>query len=125
MPERPLKPCSYPGCLKLTRDRYCPEHLMQARRYDEERGAAHQRGYGSNWQKYRITFLAQNPWCVECLKHGNFTPAKVVDHIIPHKGDMVLFWDTNNHQALCKRCHDAKTAREDGGFGNTPQVKKV
>jgi len=28
-----------------------------------------------------------------------------------------MFWDERNWQALCKPCHDAKTAREDGGFG--------
>jgi 5-methylcytosine-specific restriction protein A len=43
--------------------------------------------------------------------------AVVVDHIIPHKGDKALFWDSGNWQALCKRCHDVKTATEDGGFG--------
>jgi 5-methylcytosine-specific restriction protein A len=42
----------------------------------------------------------------------------VVDHIIPHKGDKDLFWDSNNWQPLCKTCHDEKTAREDGAFGN-------
>ncbi|WP_304879789.1 HNH endonuclease [uncultured Parasutterella sp.] len=30
-----------------------------------------------------------------------------------------MFWDESNWQALCKRCHDRKTAAEDGGFGNT------
>lgn len=28
------------------------------------------------------------------------------------------FWSVANWQALCKRHHDAKTAAEDGGFGN-------
>jgi 5-methylcytosine-specific restriction protein A len=49
--------------------------------------------------------------------------AACTDHIIPHKGDQALFWDTNNHQSLCKDCHDYKTATEDGAFGrasNTP-----
>ncbi|MCB4811684.1 HNH endonuclease [Methylovorus menthalis] len=44
------------------------------------------------------------------------TPATVVDHIKPHRGDMALFWDRNNWQAMAKECHDRKTAREDGGF---------
>jgi 5-methylcytosine-specific restriction protein A len=39
-------------------------------------------------------------------------PATVVDHIVPHRGDPVLFWDEANWQGLCKLCHDAKTARE-------------
>ncbi|WP_289184903.1 HNH endonuclease [uncultured Parasutterella sp.] len=29
-----------------------------------------------------------------------------------------MFWDESNWQALCKHCHDVKTAKEDGGFGN-------
>jgi 5-methylcytosine-specific restriction protein A len=45
-------------------------------------------------------------------------PAIVVDHIIPHKGNYKLFWDKSNWQSLCKSCHDKKTAREDGAFGN-------
>jgi 5-methylcytosine-specific restriction protein A len=36
---------------------------------------------------------------------------------------MKLFWDKRNHQALCKRCHDEKTASEDGGFGNVLREK--
>lgn len=43
--------------------------------------------------------------------------ATVVDHKIPHKGDMRLFWDRNNWQAMAKVCHDRKTAQEDGAFG--------
>jgi 5-methylcytosine-specific restriction protein A len=41
----------------------------------------------------------------------------VVDHIVPHKGEKVAFWNRANWQPLCKRCHDIKTATEDGGFG--------
>ena len=39
--------------------------------------------------------------------------AKEVDHIIPHKGNMKLFWDSdNNWSPLCKSCHSKKTAKE-------------
>jgi 5-methylcytosine-specific restriction protein A len=41
-----------------------------------------------------------------------------VDHIVPHKNDMTLFWDKANWQSLCGPCHSTKTAGEDGGFGN-------
>ena len=33
----------------------------------------------------------------------------VIDHIIPHRGDPILFWDRSNWQPLCKDCHDHKT----------------
>jgi 5-methylcytosine-specific restriction protein A len=39
----------------------------------------------------------------------------VVDHIIPHKGDMKLFWDTKNWSALCKWHHDSVKQREENG----------
>lgn len=120
MPRRPKRPCSYPGCPELTEpgQRFCNKHKKQEqKRYDQERGTAAQRGYNARWRRARKRFLAANPLCVECKKEGRLTPATVVDHIIPHKGDMKLFWDERNWQALCKRCHDRKTAKEDGGFG--------
>lgn len=43
--------------------------------------------------------------------------AEVVDHIIPHKGDKKLFWDSGNWQGLTERDHDRKTAIESSGPG--------
>ena len=43
--------------------------------------------------------------------------ACVVDHLVPHRGDRLLFWDASNWQSLCESCHNRKTARADGGFG--------
>ena len=88
-----------------------------------DRLTSSQRGYGSRWQKAREGYLRSHPLCRECEKQGKLTPATVVDHIIPHKGDQGLFWDKDNWGALCKPCHDAKTAREDGGFGNKASTK--
>jgi 5-methylcytosine-specific restriction protein A len=42
------------------------------------------------------------------------TPATVVDHIVPHRGNQKLFWDRKNWQSLCKTHHDRKTAQESG-----------
>jgi 5-methylcytosine-specific restriction protein A len=67
-----------------------------------------------------MAFLAEHPLCVDPYgSHGpTLAVATVVDHIVPHKGDAERFWDSeHNWQALCKRCHDRKTATEDGGFG--------
>nr|DAY20651.1 MAG TPA: HNH endonuclease [Caudoviricetes sp.] len=73
------------------------------------RGGAAERGYDGRWRKARIAFLQRNPLCVECMRKGVLTPATVVDHIIPHRGDKELFWNEENWQALCKSCHDRKT----------------
>jgi 5-methylcytosine-specific restriction protein A len=56
--------------------------------------------------------LEANPLCVECQKEGLVVPATIVDHITPHKGDMQLFLDPENHQSLCKPHHDRKSGME-------------
>ena len=78
---------------------------------DRVRGGADARGYDARWRKARKTFLEQHPLCAECQRNGRLTPATVVDHIVPHRGDMRLFWDEKNWQPLCKSCHDEKTGR--------------
>ena len=81
------------------------------------RGTAAQRGYGSRWQKARAIFLAEHPLCCRCGEEGQVTPATVVDHIEPHKGDQKLFWDQKNWQPLCKPHHDsAKQSEERRGY---------
>lgn len=58
--------------------------------------------------------LRQDPLCAEHLENGSAVAATEVDHV---DGD-----SSNNAPAnlrsLCKACHSAKTARENGSFGN-------
>ena len=69
------------------------------------------------WQRLRKLFLQTNPLCVFCTAKGKVTAANIVDHVIPHKGDEVKFWNQNNWQALCKSCHDSdKKIMEAGGY---------
>lgn len=122
--RKALHECCAAGCHTLTRDRYCERHSKYKER---SRLSPSKRGYNAEWRRARLSYLAEHPLCEceECKRLGRELPAEVVDHIIPHKGDKALFWDRNNWQAMNKRCHDRKTAREDGGFGNsTPYVKK-
>ena len=81
----------------------------------DRRGSAHERGYTSRWQRARVGYLRLHPLCVFCQRRGTLTPASVVDHIKPHKGDKVLFWDSDNWQPLCKLCHDSDKARIERG----------
>ena len=60
----------------------------------------------------RARQLAEHPWCEACLKAGIHEPAEEVDHIKPHRGNPVLFFDDENLQSLSKRCHSIKTASE-------------
>lgn len=65
------------------------------------------------WRKYSREFLRLNPLCQcdNCKKRDVPKPSNVTDHIVPVKdgGD---FWDSNNHQAMNRECHNRKSARE-------------
>lgn len=108
MPKSPKRPCRFPGCPNLCdHGVYCADHSDYSS--DRLRGNAAERGYDGKWRNARARFLRKNPLCVKCREKGKLTPATVVDHIIPHRGDPVLFWDEKNWQSLCKDCHDQKT----------------
>ena len=108
MPRSPKRPCRYPGCPNLCESgTYCPEHSAESP--DRQRGSAAERGYDAKWRRARKLFLQRHPLCANCLSQGVLTPATVVDHIVPHRGDHRLFWDEQNWQPLCKACHDRKT----------------
>ena len=76
------------------------------RRHDAARPSARERGYDGQWQEARRLFLHDHPDCVFCGY-----PATVVDHVIPHRGDELVFWDRGNWQPLCKPYHDQRKQR--------------
>ena len=112
MPMKPDIPCKHPGCPRLVPygSHYCEEHEALHR---GDRASSGKRGYNSRWQKARKRYLRTHPLCVRCQEEGRLVEATVVDHIKPHRGDPVLFWDEKNWQSLCKPCHDKKTWNED------------
>lgn len=75
-----------------------------------KRDAAEPSLYGSKWQRARTGFLAAHPLC-QCPACGDgkyrVVQADVVDHKVPHRGDLALFWDRDNWQSLAKKCHDS------------------
>lgn len=120
MPARATFLCAAGGCTaRVSRPGLCEAcRAAKHRDIDARRGTATERGYDGRWRKARAAFLRRNPLCVHCGREGLVVAATVVDHIIPHKGDMVAFWDSTNWAGLCRSCHSKKTASEDGGFGN-------
>lgn len=112
MPIKPKVPCRHPGCAELIPPgmKYCEQHKPL---HPEDRRSSARLGYGTAWQKARKRFLLTHPLCVECLKEGQYVRATDVDHILPHRGNQTLFWDENNWQALCHRCHSRKTRQQD------------
>ena len=112
MANKPLRPCRHPGCAELTREGYCTKHVPK-------RAARRESAEWHSWYSKRIwtddlrpAQLLREPFCRECAKQGRRVRATVVDHIVPFRGLWALFVDPANHQSLCKRCHDQKTARE-------------
>lgn len=72
------------------------------------------------WRRMSKHQLMLCPLCVFCKRQDRVTAATVTDHIIPHKGDRSLFFDTTNLQSLCKPCHDSDKAQiERNGYTNT------
>ena len=119
MPKSAPHPCRHPGCKALVRDgAFCEQHRKQAQKaYDDKRGSSSERGYNYRWQKARKTFLSRRPLCAKCAERGLITPASIVDHVIPHRGNQELFWDTSNWQSLCKPCHDSIKQAEERAAG--------
>lgn len=108
MPYKPKKSCKYPRCPNLIRvdQAYCNTHKGLNRR-----SSTTKQGYNYRWQKESKKFLAENPYCFYCMQKGLTVLASIVDHIIPHRGDMELFWNKANWQSLCKRHHNIKSAK--------------
>lgn len=128
MPSKPKRPCSFPGCPKLTHGRFCEEHAkLEARRYEKyDRDPAVRRRYGRAWKRIRDRYIAAHPLCEECKKQGKLTPAEEVHHVIPlSRGGTHA---ESNLMALCKPCHSAITARDgdrwrkNKAVGNHPQL---
>lgn len=105
MPSLPMSLCPRHGPTR-GRCRVCERERQAARM------SAAARGYDGRWRKERGAFLLAYPLCA-CGE-----AATMVDHIEPHGGDPVKFWDRSNWQPLCKDCHDSKSATYDGWLGN-------
>lgn len=60
------------------------------------------------WLKMSAFVMSRDPICKIC----GTRPSTDADHIKPHKGDPVLFYDVGNLQGACKQCHSKKTRAE-------------
>ena len=108
-----------------TNGRYCSTHAEKNQATQNRREAdAYRRENDpfrylyktARWARTRLAVLRRWPLCCWC-KHKAST---VVDHIVKardyiatHGGEAERFFDLDNLQGLCKRCHDIKTRRGD------------
>lgn len=117
MPKKPKRPCSHPGCPKLTDGRFCEEHQRQEnQRYEKySRDPVTKSRYGRAWKRIRDRHAAQHPLCEMCLKNGKVTPTEEVHHIVPlSRGGTHA---SDNLMSLCKSCHSEITARDGDRWG--------
>ena len=112
VPTKPKRPCSYPGCPRLTDGRFCEKHAkLESRRYEKyDRDPATRKRYGRAWKRVRERYIAAHPLCEKCRERGKLTPAQEVHHLLPlSRGGTP---DESNLMALCKPCHSEITARD-------------
>lgn len=70
------------------------------------------------WRRLRVAQLTEHPLCRMCEALGQLVIATVCDHVVPHRGDLALFYAETNLQSLCKPCHDShKQAQEHNADG--------
>ena len=105
MPRKPKRPCSFPGCPRLTDGRYCEEHEKQEnRRYEKyDRDPAVRRRYGRAWKRIRDRYVQEHPLCEMCLEQGRLVSTEEVHHKLPlSEGGTHA---RENLIALCQSCH--------------------
>lgn len=113
------KVCKKAGCGRTAEPGkdYCKQHISlqgQQRKVFNQRGKSgqyHSMYESQEWRKRRAQFLKKYPRCFVCG-----APATIADHIIPHRGDLTLFYDDNNLQPMCQSCHSRKTMKENNNF---------
>ena len=113
VPSKPKRPCSHPGCPRLTNGRFCEEHAKaEAKRYEQyDRDPETRRRYGRVWKRIRDAYVQQHPVCELCQQDGRLVPTAEMHHKTPlaegapHARENLI--------ALCKACH-AKIHAERG-----------
>jgi 5-methylcytosine-specific restriction endonuclease McrA len=96
----------------------CAEHAKLATQTYDRNSRPHKALYNSKrWKDLRLRVLAHNPICVKC----NRNVATTADHIRDHEGDVTLFHDFSNLQALCGPCHSIKTGHTRPGGIERPK----
>lgn len=93
-----------------------------------DRGYAWRAWYKTKrWQQLRRSVLERDGYV--CQQTGVLLVGKypspnsaVADHITPHRGDPILFWDANNLQAVSKAYHDSEKQRLENARGGGSKV---
>jgi len=107
-----------------------PQAQAVASLSDERRGKTAARGYGSRWRREAAQHLAAYPLCAYCeagvFGPARVTPATLVDHLYPHRGDQRVFWLRGLWASACVPCHSGpKQAIEQRGLAAVPDLDRL
>lgn len=130
--RRPVGFCPTPTCGARSNGPCAACRGASRQATDARRGSRHQRGYGNAWARLSAAWKASHPFCgmradgqlhadhSQCVQRGLRYPGDpnnplVTDHVLSREDGGLD--DEANFQTLCSRCHGAKTATVDHGFG--------
>ena len=117
-PRKAMQVCPTPGCPTLTPSGRCPACEAKAR---ASRPRHKDAGRGKDWSKASAAYLQTHPYCEceECSAKPQLQRdlATEVDHIDGLGPLGPRGFDPTNWQAMSKRHHSRKTARETWGHG--------
>lgn len=91
------------------------------KRTDAKRAASSQRGYDSEWRRFRRAFLDTFP---HCSFKGCTADAVDVDHVMDVRRYPALRLTMSNCRGYCHAHHSARTAK-DQGFGRTKKTART
>ncbi|MCE9556763.1 MAG: HNH endonuclease [Planctomycetes bacterium] len=69
-------------------------------------------GYDWSWRKLRTWFVKRHPICETCRAQGRTSVTAEIDHVVPVRVAPHLRLAVSNLRAVCRKCHRAKTARD-------------
>lgn len=79
------------------------------------------------WRRRSALQLKQHPMCEACERQGRTTVATLAHHVVPHNGDVQLFY-LGALASLCHDCHlvehDRKPQRAEIGIDGWPVTVK-
>jgi 5-methylcytosine-specific restriction endonuclease McrA len=88
---------------------YCKAHIIEKKKPFENAVRSNETLYNtSKWRKLRKRKLSEQSFCSKCGSQDNLH----IHHRIPPLGDMELFFEYENLDVLCGKCHRIETNKE-------------
>lgn len=66
----------------------------------------------ARWRSIAKAQINEHPLCIMCESEGVIEAATICDHVIPHRGDVDLFWN-GERQSLCASHHSRTKQAEE------------